>query len=109
MGAGDPGAVRSAAATVSTYQRGGAYTVTRTAGVTRIEYHNTRFTGDVAVSGAVTLDASSALTGLVTATAPGGRTGTLTVSATLWDPAHPQASLHGTLGARDIAVLTPAR
>jgi hypothetical protein len=89
--------------------RGGSYTVTRTAAATRIDYQQARFTNDVFVSGHITLDTGNALTGLVTVAGPGARTGTLTIKAVLWDPAHPLASLQGTLGGREIAVLTQTR
>jgi pimeloyl-ACP methyl ester carboxylesterase len=89
--------------------RGGSYTITRTAAVTTIDYQQAQFTNDVSLSGHITLDASNALTGMVTVTGPGGRTGTLTIKAVLWDPSHPQASLRGTLGDREIAVLTQTR
>ena len=89
--------------------RGGGYTVTTTPTATRIDYHNTQFTNDVYLNGQVTLDTTNTLTGRVTLIAPGERTGTLTVHAVLWDPAHPLASLRGTLGGRAIAVLTQTR
>lgn len=89
--------------------RGGSYTVSRTAALTTIDYQQARFTNDVAVSGQVSLDLNNALTGTVTVSGPGGLTGTLTIKAVLWDPSHPQASLQGTLGGREIAVLTQTR
>ena len=89
--------------------RGGTYTVTNTATGTQIDYQKAQFTHDVYVSGQVTLDATNALTGRVTLTGPHGRTGTLTIHAILWDPAHPLASLRGTVGGKTIAVLTQTR
>jgi hypothetical protein len=89
--------------------RGGAYTVTNTATAIRIDYRQTQFTKDVFVSGHVTLDATNTLTGRVTIRAPGGRTGTFTIKAVLWDPAHPFASLRGTLGGDSVAALTQTR
>jgi pimeloyl-ACP methyl ester carboxylesterase len=89
--------------------RGGHFTVTRAAATTRIDYERAQFTNDVFVSGHLTLDASNALTGVVTVTGPGRRAGTLTIKAVLWDPSHPWASLRGTLGGREIAVITQTR
>jgi pimeloyl-ACP methyl ester carboxylesterase len=89
--------------------RGGSYAVTRSGGTTRIDYHRARFSKDVYVSGRITLDAGNRLSGLVTVAGPCGRSGTLVISARLWDPSHPLASLRGTLHGKDIAVLTQTR
>jgi hypothetical protein len=89
--------------------RGGSYTVTRAADTTRIDYQQSRFTEDVFVSGHLTITRGNTLAGLVRVTGPGGRTGALTIKAVLWDPAHPRATLQGTLNGREIAVLTPTR
>jgi pimeloyl-ACP methyl ester carboxylesterase len=89
--------------------RGGGYTVTNTPTGTRIDYQRAQFTNDVYVSGQVILDATNALSGSITLIGPRGRTGTLTIHAVLWDPAHPLASLRGSLGGKAIAVLTQTR
>jgi pimeloyl-ACP methyl ester carboxylesterase len=89
--------------------RGGSYTVTTTPAGTTIDYQGARFTDDVYVTGRVRLTPDNRLTGQVNVIAPHPQNGTLSISAVLWDPAHPLASLTGTVHGRQIAVLTQTR
>jgi pimeloyl-ACP methyl ester carboxylesterase len=88
--------------------RGGSYTVSTTGAGTAITFDKARFTTDVRITGQASLDAN-ALIAHVVVTGPRGRTGVLDIRAVLWDPAHPRASVRGTLGGHPIAVVTPTR
>jgi len=73
--------------------RGGTFTVRKD----KIVLKGARFADDVHVTGQVTFTrASSRVTGNVSVT--GSLPGALRVSATLWDPKHPTASVKGTVG-----------
>jgi hypothetical protein len=88
--------------------RGGSYTVSTTGAGTAITFERTRFTTDVRITGQASLDANALIAHVVVA-GPRGRTGVLDIRAVLWDPAHPRASVRGTLGGHPIAVVTPTR
>ncbi len=89
--------------------RGGIITVKVTGGSAAIDYRSAKFTGDVAVTGHATLSPSNVLAATVTVAGPHGRSGRLIISATLWDPAHPVATITGTLRGHRIAVTTQTR
>jgi hypothetical protein len=88
--------------------RGGTYKVKHGKAKTTITYRRARFSRDVAVSGAASLDiATSRLTGRITVA--GALSGTLQLRATLWDPDKRNATIRGTLGGQRVALLAPAR
>ncbi|MDT7578719.1 MAG: hypothetical protein QOH17_5052 [Pseudonocardiales bacterium] len=89
--------------------RGGSYTVSSTPSGTVITYHRTRFTHDVAITGRLTIDRADAVSGQLSVQGPSGHSGVLRVQAVLWDPAHPLASLRGTLSGEPVALSVQTR
>ncbi len=90
--------------------RGGSFAVTASATARTVTYRGSRFARDVAVSGrAVLQTATAGLTASVSVAGPCGSSGRLTITATMWNPAHPWAHVTGTLGGRHIDELVAAR
>jgi pimeloyl-ACP methyl ester carboxylesterase len=88
--------------------RGGTYTVRRGTSKVTLTYRRVRFADDVVVSGTATfVPATSRVTGRLAVS--GAMKGALDVSATLWDPDKPSATLRGGLGGHRVALLAPAR
>ena len=89
--------------------RGGTVTVTATGSGSSVDYRGTRFTDEVSVTGHGILNVSNMLTAAVVVSSSCGRLGTLTIHARLWDPAHPLATITGTVGGRHVSVTTQTR
>ncbi len=89
--------------------RGGTIAVSTSAAGTQVDLHAARFTDDVAVSGAVTMDAAQRVTGRVVVTGPNGSRGSLKLHGVLWDPARPLATISGKLGGDRVTVVTQTR
>ena len=89
--------------------RGGSYTVRSAPSGTVITYHRTRFTRDVVITGKLTVDSANVVTGRLSVLGPSGHSGVLRVRAVLWDPAHPSASLRGTLSGEPVQLSVPTR
>lgn len=89
---------------------GGTYTVSRSGTGLDVDYQAVRFSTDVTVTGHATLDSTdNRLTATVDVAGPGGTSGTLTMTASLWEPDAPNASVRGTLDHHTVALLAPAR
>ncbi len=90
--------------------RGGVVTVTPAppAGAV-IQYSGVHFTNDVSITGKATLTSFTSLKATVRVAGPNHESGTLSIQAVIWDPAHPLASITGTLNGHRVVVSTQTR